>query len=125
MRACSSVTRKRPGSLIAGPAGVPLANTRIHDGDGRHHQPHDHAQDQPPGREPRGRGDRAGGQGVSHVRLAEDRATASSTRCTCSPSAKLGLGSVPSAIASTRSRTSWVKLCSQPMMWPGGHHAAR
>src|SRR5262249_50459809 len=56
-------------------------------------------------------------------RRAAEAETASSTRCTPSASSNDGCGSAPVAIASTRSRTSWVNVCSYPTMCPGGHHA--
>ncbi len=48
---------------------------------------------------------------ASHCRR-PDRSTASSTRCTCRPSANDGVGSVPAARSRTRSTTWWVKVCS-------------
>ena len=47
-----------------------------------------------------------------HWRVSELASTAASTRWTCRPSANVGVGSVPSAMARTRSTTWWVKLCS-------------
>ena len=49
---------------------------------------------------------------VQHERSAALRSTASSTRCTCSPSAKDGDGSWFFAMAVSRSTTWWVKPCS-------------
>ena len=44
--------------------------------------------------------------------FSELRSTASSTRCTLSPSAKVGCGSVPATMPSTRSLTWWENPCS-------------
>src|SRR5690606_30129085 len=50
--------------------------------------------------------------------------TAARTRWTHRPSSKDGVGSVPSAMAVRKSLTSWVKVCSYPSPWPGGHQAS-
>ncbi|MCW2583690.1 MAG: hypothetical protein JWQ53_2480 [Klenkia sp.] len=52
------------------------------------------------------------GTGVQTDRSAALRWTASSTRCTASPSAKEGVGCSPAPSAPTRSTTWWVNACS-------------
>ena len=70
------------------------------------------------GPEPEGELVVGAGRGVAHAgtschcRVSELVSTAASTRCTCRPSANVGVGSVPSAIAVTRSTTWWVNPCS-------------
>ena len=59
-----------------------------------------------------GRGEVHEGISVQVLELPALRSTASSTRWTCSPSAKDGVGSSPLAMAVTRSTTWWVKPCS-------------
>ena len=49
---------------------------------------------------------------VPAARRRPTRSTASSTRCTCSPSANDGAGSRPAAMRVTRSTTWWVNECS-------------